>query len=392
MFDIVVIGGGPAGWALADACVQEGMRTALVDSDPQRIWRATYAAWYDELPRWSIPAIAAAPRHTRAAAVTEHTLDRSYAILDNTQLSRLLHNPAVVPITGTVRSLEQAPHGLDLRLDDSSHLSARLAIDATGAPPSRTGYAEQTAAGVVVSGAEARRLIPDPLNSAVFMDWRGAARRDTIAASFLYAVPIGGDDVLLEETSLAARPPVGHDYLARRLAARLREFGLDPSGYASERVRIPLDVPAYPAAAGRRRAGARGRARWQSPLRFGAAAAMVHPATGYQVATALDLAPRVAAALAATLPRGPNAAARAARHEIFSPRAVAVHALRRQGLRALLRMPSGEIPTFFELFFRLPNELQRAYLSGREDLGGTAAAMRELFAAAPWRLRRQLAR
>ena len=63
---------------------------------------------------------------------------------------------------------------------------------------------------------------------------------------------------------------------------------------------------------------------------------------------------------------------------------------RLDGLEALLRMDADQTRDFFELFFRLPADLQRAYLSGREDVRGTTAAMAALFRAAPWRLRAKL--
>ena len=55
------------------------------------------------------------------------------------------------------------------------------------------------------------------------------------------------------------------------------------------------------------------------------------------------------------------------------------------------RLPPADIPIFFDAFFGLPVAAQRAYLSGRDDLPGTAAAMTALFRALPWQLRRTLA-
>ncbi len=125
-------------------------------------------------------------------------------------------------------------------------------------------------------------------------------------------------------------------------------------------------------------------------LAFGAAAALVHPATGYSVATTLTLAPLVAAAIADALPRGPRAARAAARQVVWSPAAKVVHTMRRHGLRVLLAMPPEHVPEFFDLFFGLPEELRRAYLSDREDVAGATKAMAELFRGAPWRLRRTM--
>jgi lycopene beta-cyclase len=183
--------------------------------------------------------------------------------------------------------------------------------------------------------------------------------------------------VLIEETSLARRPGLGFDVLASRLRARFAAVGVSTRARRHERVRIPLDVPP-----------ARGR-----PLAaFGVAAGVVHPATGYSLATSLQLAPVVATALAEGLEHSPAEAVKAARRTIWTPRAKAVHALRRRGLGALLSMPPAAVPEFFELFFTLTSEEQRGFTSGREDLHGTARMMWEIFQRAPWHLRQQLVR
>jgi lycopene beta-cyclase len=57
----------------------------------------------------------------------------------------------------------------------------------------------------------------------------------------------------------------------------------------------------------------------------------------------------------------------------------------------LLNLPPAQVPRMFELFFSLPANLQRAYLSGREDLHGTAAAMAALFRAADLPMRAAVA-
>jgi lycopene beta-cyclase len=116
----------------------------------------------------------------------------------------------------------------------------------------------------------------------------------------------------------------------------------------------------------------------------------VHPASGFSVAAALRLAPVVADALAAHLPGDPRDALSAARAVVWSPAAKAVHALRRRGLEALLRMPPAEVPAFFEVFFALPERHRWTYLTGRDDLGATVSAMNALFGRAGWGLRGRL--
>ena len=206
------------------------------------------------------------------------------------------------------------------------------------------------------------------------MDWRpdhGEAGPPT----FLYAVPLGGDAVLLEETSLAARPGLPMPVLRRRLTARLARHGIDPADATDERVLFRLDTPRH---------------RTPGVLGFGAAAPLVHPASGFSLSAALRLAPAVAHALATRLPDGADPALAAARAVLWPPAARTVHRLRRIGLESLLRMPAEQVPEFFEVFFALPDRHRWCYLTGRDDLRGHLGAMGAVFAAAGWPLRARL--
>ncbi|HEU5470386.1 MAG TPA: lycopene cyclase family protein [Actinophytocola sp.] len=355
MTDVLVAGAGPAGWAAAAACARHGLETVLVDPDPHARWPATYGLWADEcalLPdgsRW-----VAAP--ARAFALSEHRLARDYAVLDNESVRTALAGAPVRVVRGRAVAALGGPRGVTVRLAAGGLLAAAVVVDATGARrvlsggPAPGPRAEQTAYGVV---------LPDRADEAVFMDWRPAPGFG--AGSFRYAVPLPGGATLVEETSLASRPGLDPARLRDRLAAR----GIAAGAGRIERVRIPVDLPVP---AGR-----------PGVVAFGAAAALVHPATGYSVADTFRLAPRLAGAIGAALPRGPHAALRAGRHALWPPAARAVHALRRRGLAVLLRLPPHRVPAFFELFFGLPAELQRGYLGEREDVRLTAAAMTEMF-------------
>jgi lycopene beta-cyclase len=374
--DVLIAGAGPAGWALAAACARRGLSTALADPAPLAPWRATYGLWADEL---SLPgsAIAAAPARTLAIGTSEHLLRRRYLVARNEGLRAWLTDERVQLLPGRVRHAVHGPSGSTVDFDRGHRVAAGIVVDATGArrvlsggPPRRT--AEQTAFGLVLDVADAERLIP--ADTALFMDWRQASQ--VADPSFLYALPLGDGRVLVEETSLARRPGLDQDLLAARLRARLAARGITP-GRREERVRIALDLP--PVRAGR-------------VVPFGVAAGLVHPATGYSLATSLQLAPLVAEALADGLGHGPAAAAKAAHQRIWSPLAKGVHALRLHGLRALRALPAEGLPEFFELFFSLPEEHQRAFTSDREDLTGNAAMMAEVFRLAPWALRTRLIR
>ncbi|HEX6352882.1 lycopene cyclase family protein, partial [Actinophytocola sp.] len=244
-----------------------------------------------------------------------------------------------------------------VRLVDGEVLRAGMVFDATGARRDAD-RVEQTAFGVVVPESS---LAGD--GTAVFMDWRQPAPFSE-PATFLYAVPLPDGRVLLEETCLARRPGLGFDELRDRLHARV-----GPVDGPVERVRFPVDVGPPPL--------------WDNgPVPFGAAAGLVHPATGFSLADTFRLAPEVASAV--------RVGRRAVRRVLWPARARLVYRLRRRGLATLLSLTAAEHEEFFDLFFALPAHHQRAYLSGRADPVGTAAAMAALFRAAPNHLRRKM--
>jgi lycopene beta-cyclase len=380
VLDVLVVGAGPAGRAVAAACGERGLRTRLLDPAPGRPWRASYGAWRDELPADLPGSVLAATVRGRAVAVTEHAMDREYAVFDVPALRAHL-DQRLADAGVTVERGRAEPGALLSGAPLSGALpAAGLVIDAGGAAQPLAGgrtrtlvAAEQTAVGVIVPAELAAPLLSP--GEALFMDWRQAGGPGNWP-TFLYAIPLAGDRALLEETSLARRPGLDLDTLAARLRARLATHGIRPPADAPrEVVRFPLDRP--------RHSGG-------GALGFGAAAPLTHPATGYQLAEALRLAPEVAGAVAGALGAGPGAALAAAEQLLWPVPARAVHRLRRRGLESLLRMPAARLPEFFEGFFRLPEASRRAYLSGRTDLRGTAAAMVGMFGRTGWPVRLRL--
>ncbi|WP_328394761.1 lycopene cyclase family protein [Nocardia sp. NBC_00416] len=344
--DIAICGLGPAGRALAYRCLALGMTVTAVDPNPRRRWRATYAAWSDELPAWLDPAaVAATVAEPRAHGLRDHRIARSYSVLDTSRLQYSLDLAGATLVPDRAVSLDRHT----VTLADGRTLRAGRVIDARGLRR-RAGRPEQTAYGLLLP----RSAHPEP---SLFMDWRpdnGADPRAT--PSFLYAIPLNDDTVLLEETCLVGAPALEPDELARRLTHRLRARGIGSRGDEPvERVRFPV-AGGVPGAA-----------------RFGAAGGYLHPATGYSVAASLSAADAVAAGRSG-----------------WSPAARAVHRLRCAGSRALLALPPGDIPRFFDAFFDLDIELQRAYLSRRDDPIGTLTAMSRIFFAVPGALRARL--
>ncbi|UXA18076.1 lycopene cyclase family protein [Mycobacterium sp. SMC-4] len=373
--DVLVVGAGPAGMAVAAACTRQGLTTGVLDPGPDRPWTATYGMWTQELPADLPGSVVAARAAGRAIARTEHRLGWEYAVLDVPALQEHLIEQATDVRWHRGRAVGSPEPGV-VALADGSQLSASVIVDAGGRwrpldhPRSADRPAEQTAFGVVLDEQTAAPLIA--ADEALFMDWR-AAHGETGWPTFVYVVPLGGGQVLVEETSLARRPGLPLSTLRRRLHARLAGHGIVvPKAARAERVSFRVDHPRHCC---------------PGVLGFGAAAPLIHPATGFSVATSLQLAPRVAEAFAAHLPGRPDRALAAAQDVVWPRAAKVVHHIRRIGLEALLRMPPDTVPGFFEQFFRLPEKHRWTYLTARDDVAGTLAAMGGLFRESDNRLR-----
>jgi len=272
MVDVLVCGSGPAGWALAARCARAGLHTAIVAPRPRRPWPATYGLWCDEVDSLPPGVTAARPATMRAVTTRAHRVTRGYAIVDNSRLLAALAGGDVEVITGRVVAVRGGRRGCLVRLAGGGTITPAVVVDATGARRALVGgtpngpRAEQTAAGVVVPAGLAAPILG--ADEAVFMDWSPIPGQPALS-TFLYAMPLGHDRVLLEETSLAARPGLPISVLSDRLQARLAAHGVPATAVlGTERVRFPLDLPPP-----------RPWHRPQGIVQFGTSAGMIHPAS-----------------------------------------------------------------------------------------------------------------
>ena len=369
MFDVAVVGLGPAGRALASACRARDLSVLVVDPRPQAIWTPTYGIWADELGALPTSVVRARVTDPQLRARGVHQLNRTYVVLDNAAVQ------AALPLEGaSVRRV---------RLDDAGvtalRAEARVVVDARGARPAGHRPDDpspaQTAFGLVLHRDAAAAALQGA--ESLFMDWRtdwAGPSGPSGTPTFLYAIPLGDDRVLLEETCLAAAPGLPIDELKSRLYRRLRGRGVPEDALAApidrEVVRIPMRGRGAPPPAG--------------ALAFGTAGRGGNLVTGYSVAHSFARAGAVAKDISTALAAGRQP------DEIDPPRPADV--LREAGLRALLRLDVDGTVELFDAFGRLPAARQRDFLSGDADAPGLAAAMWGMFARLPWSARTELAR
>lgn len=393
--DVVVVGNGPAGLAAAAACAENGLDVTVLAEEHDRRWPQTLAAWADEVEgvvgsdslagRWPDVCVHLGEGRPRR-------LQRAYARLDNDHLQDALsaraHRAGARRATGRAVRAEHDADGSVIVTGAGARLACRVAVDATGHAPALLARspgcapAVQTAFGLVGRFSE----VPFPPETVLLMDYREPPAADPTGPAratptFLYGMALDDGCYLLEETSLAARPLVDFERLEARLHRRLSALGVRlEQRVGVERVRIPMGGPLP--------------ARDQRVVGFGAAAGMVHPATGYQVGAALSRAPRLGAALARALDRPratPAAVAAAGWGAVWPPGLVRQRALHTLGLESLLRLGPEETRAFFRGFFDLPDRRWGAFVSGERSTAALATTMLALFAQVPSGVRARLA-
>jgi lycopene beta-cyclase len=325
----------------------------------------------------------------RVVGHREHDVPRAYALLDNARLHEVLsggfERAGGRAVVGAAVGAQHFGWGSRLLLADERPLAVRLIVDAAGGGRSgllrRAGppHAHQTAFGLLARFDQP----PIPAGSCTMMDWSPAGSAGAGAdprPTFLYALDLGEGRFLVEETALAASPPMAGDELRRRLATRLERRRVTPAEVlGEEHVDIAMGGPLP---------------RVQAVAATGAAAGLVHPATGYSVAAGLRAAPQLAEAVRRALDAGdePDRLATAAWSAVWPAARRRARRLEQVGLARLLTMGPDDVRAFFDAFFGLPVERWAPYLSGSGSTRELARAMAAVFRASPGHVRRRLRR
>eukprot|EP00850_Spirogloea_muscicola_P016434 SM000133S26800 [mRNA] locus=s133:113277:117083:- [translate_table: standard] len=385
--DLVIVGCGPAGLCLAAESAKLGLSVGLIGPDSPFV--NNYGVWVDEFQAIGLEDCLEQTWRDTAIYIDhdEPTLvGRPYGRVGrHLLLQKLLQRceeAGVLYLDSQVEEItEPSPHRNTVHCQNGWKIQSRLVTVAAGAASGKfltyqaagRGVGVQTAYGMEV---EVENYACDP-SLMVFMDYRTAGLpgsegdaseglfRD--APTFLYAMPVTSTRIFFEasaseETCLARRPAMPFELLKARLHKRLQALKVRVKKvHEEEWSYIPVGG-AIPDTK-------------QRHLGYGAAASMVHPATGYSIARSLTEAPHYAAAIAKALqpekgalhsselmPQSHNAALQAW-DALWSQERRRQRAFMLFGLELLLQLDLSDTRIFFHTFFRLPERLWKGFLS-----------------------------
>jgi lycopene cyclase-like protein len=330
--------------------------------------------WADDLDRCDVPPVVSHRWDRVTVRLADRgpiELSRPYVWLDNdaTRDRLLAHIGPSGRIEGAVRDdgVHVEADALTVVMQDGTTWRASVVIDASGAGSPFVQRAAGPAPGWQsawgVTGRVAGAIDPTELRLMDFSE----SFEDGFGPGFLYALPLGRDRWFLEETSLVRPEPLPWHVLQQRLDIRMARLGLRwiDRDEEVEQCRIPMGGPLP-------RAGS-------SVVAFGAAAGLVHPATGYSVALSMRLAGPVAEAIAQGLATSSAAARAAAWDTVWPADRVRAWDLYTFGMHALARQDDRAINDHFAAFFAVEPTQWAAWLSATATPAELRATMWAVF-------------
>nr|AAX19899.1 lycopene cyclase [Salicornia europaea] len=373
LVDLAVVGGGPAGLAVAQQVSNAGLSVCAIDPNPKLIWPNNYGVWVDEFEAMDLLDCLDTTWSGAVVYIDENlkkNLDRPYGRVNRKLLkSKMMQKCISTGVKFHQAKVMKVVHGeskSQLMCNDGVTIQASVVLDATGFArclvqydkPYNPGY--QVAYGIL---AEVEGH-PFDVDKMLFMDWRDShlvdnkelRGRNSKIPTFLYAMPFSSNRIFLEETSLVARPGVPMEDIQQRMDARLRHLGINIKRIEEdERCVIPMGgpLPVIP----------------QRVVGIGGTAGLVHPSTGYMVARTLAAAPIVASTIVQYLGSG----GRQDGSELFEGVWKNLWPIERRrqreffcfGMDILLKLDLPGTRKFFDAFFDLEPRYWHGFLSSR---------------------------
>ncbi|KAI8559126.1 hypothetical protein RHMOL_Rhmol04G0149800 [Rhododendron molle] len=371
--DLAIVGGGPAGLAVAQQVSAAGLSVCSIDPFPKLIWPNNYGVWVDEFEAmdlldcldttWSGAVVFVNDKSTK-------DLGRPYGRVNRRQLKskmmqKCILNGVKFHQAKVIKVIHEESKSL-LICNDGVTIQAAVVLDATGFSrclvqydkPYNPGY--QVAYGILAEVEEH----PFDVNKMIFMDWRDShldnnrelKERNSRIPTFLYAMPFSSNRIFLEETSLVARPGLSMEDIQERMEARLRHLGIKVKSIEEdEHCVIPMGgpLPVLP----------------QRVLGIGGTAGMVHPSTGYMVARTLAAAPIVADSIVRYLGSEKSIFGNDLSAEVWKDLWPIERRRQREffcfGMDILLKLDLEGTRRFFDAFFDLEPRYWHGFLSSR---------------------------
>ncbi|KAF7145753.1 hypothetical protein RHSIM_Rhsim04G0109400 [Rhododendron simsii] len=371
--DLAIVGGGPAGLAVAQQVSAAGLSVCSIDPSPKLIWPNNYGVWVDEFEAMDLLDCLDTTWSGAVVFVNEKStknLGRPYGRVNRRQLkSRMMQkcilNGVKFHQAKVIKVIHEESKSL-LICNDGVTIQAAVVLDATGFSrclvqydkPYNPGY--QVAYGILAEVEEH----PFDVNKMVFMDWRDShldnnrelKERNSRIPTFLYAMPFSSNRIFLEETSLVARPGLSMEDIQERMEARLRHLGIKVKSIEEdEHCVIPMGgpLPVLP----------------QRVVGIGGTAGMVHPSTGYMVARTLAAAPIVADSIVRYLGSEKSIFGNDLSAEVWKDLWPIERRRQREffcfGMDILLKLDLEGTRRFFDAFFDLEPRYWHGFLSSR---------------------------
>lgn len=371
--DLAVVGGGPAGLAVAQQVSESGLSVVSIDPNPNLIWPNNYGVWVDEFEAMDLldcldATWSGALVHVNDKSTKE--LNRPYARVNRKNLkSKMMHKCVSNGVKFHQAKVLKVTHEETksiLICNNGIKIEAKVVLDATGFSrclvqydkPYNPGY--QVAYGILAEVEEH----PFDVDKMLFMDWRDShldkhvslKERNAKIPTFLYAMPFSSTRIFLEETSLVARPGLKMEDIQERMEARLNHLGIKiKSIEEDERCVIPMGgpLPVLP----------------QRVVGIGGTAGMVHPSTGYMVARTLAAAPIVAKSIVQYLSSDEGLYGEELSSEVWKDLWPIERRRQREffcfGMDVLLKLDLEGTRRFFDAFFDLEPRYWHGFLSSR---------------------------
>ena len=222
MYDVAVLGSGPAGLGFATYAARQGLNVCCIDPIHEKEWHCTYCTWTDELKECWINELDGASetfdKQFEDTAVVYHdgsrqTLGKGYGRIDGVALKRMMKTACkkserVEFIAGIVNQIDNLNKHSEVSYHsggEGSSISARVIIDCSGHYSQFLDYT--TAGSAAIPHAGGRRKwqsfhgelleLEKPhgydLNQMVLFDWQNShltEKQKAEVPSFAYILPV----------------------------------------------------------------------------------------------------------------------------------------------------------------------------------------------------------